>query len=127
MEFNRRALLKGLGMLGGGLYLGIGCDDAQTPSTQVTEAAAKTAPVLQRAIRQHFNYLTIDDAVIEAFAQDLAKHQGPWQPKASPRPFTRFLASTDFFQNDGDETRSLQYVSYYDPYVSPCYNPFTPA
>lgn len=125
--FNRRALLKRLGMLGGGIYLGIGCSDAQAPSSQATGTASKTAPALQRAIRQHFNYLTIDDAVIEAFARDLTKHQGPFKLNTSPRPFTRFLASTDFFQNDGNETRSLHYVSYYDPYVSPCYNPFATA
>ena len=29
----------------------------------------------------------------------------------------------DFFQNGVDETRPRAYVSYYEPYASPCYNP----
>ena len=34
-----------------------------------------------------------------------------------------FLLSTDFFQNGMREDRPLQYVTFYFPYKSPCYNP----
>lgn len=35
-----------------------------------------------------------------------------------------FLPSTDYFLNDEDDSRPLQFVAVYDPYASPCYNPF---
>ena len=35
-----------------------------------------------------------------------------------------YLSSTDFFINDADESRPVRFVALYDPYVSPCYNPF---
>ena len=31
--------------------------------------------------------------------------------------------STDFFQNGQDQARALAFVAYYDPYLTPCYNP----
>jgi hypothetical protein len=37
---------------------------------------------------------------------------------------SRYLLSTDFFQNGADETRAVRYVAFYDPYVTPCRNPF---
>lgn len=35
-----------------------------------------------------------------------------------------YLLSTDFFANGADEQRAVSYVSFYDPYVRPCSNPF---
>lgn len=35
-----------------------------------------------------------------------------------------YLKSTDFFQNGADEKRQIQYLSFYDPYVTVCRNPF---
>jgi len=123
MDLTRRRLLRFFGVLGGGLLLGGGCErEDRARNGVVTQPGIDRR--LQRAIREHFAYLTIDDPVIEAFARDLARHQGPWNPETSPRPYTRFLASTDFFQNSGNETRPLAYVAFYDPYVSSCYNPF---
>ena len=123
LNWTRRRLLQWLGVVGGGLLAG-GCG----PETGSDDDASATSPpptrLLDLALRQHFSYLSIEPRVIEAFARDLTRHQGPWNPKTSPAPFTRFLASTDFFQNGADESRTLHYVAYYDPYVSSCYNPF---
>lgn len=33
---------------------------------------------------------------------------------------SQFLLSTDFFQNQGNTERSIQYLGYYDPYTRPC-------
>lgn len=35
-----------------------------------------------------------------------------------------YLLSTDFFQNGADERRPVNYISFYDVYVTPCRNPF---
>lgn len=68
----------------------------------------KPSAVLDHAFRRHFSYMKIDPDVIEAFVKDLTRYQGPWDPKTSPPPFTRFLASTDFFQNGSDEARPVR-------------------
>ncbi|MDP6977789.1 MAG: hypothetical protein QF570_04190 [Myxococcota bacterium] len=125
VRWPRRTFLRALGIATGGLLFAQGCREDEAPS-EPRVVVNPNAP-LTRVLRRHFHYLEIDDAVFAAFARDLAKHQGPWRPKKSPPPFSRFLASTDFFQNGADESRALTYVSYYDPYVSPCYNPFAPA
>ncbi len=123
-RWTRRRFVNALAIASGGLLFGSACreEEAHDPRAQM----APQHPLLTRALRAHFRYLEFDDAVIEAFAKDLTRHQGPWHPRTSPPPFTRFLASTDFFQNGADETRALTYVRYYDPYASPCYNPFAP-
>src|SRR4051812_1845325 len=37
---------------------------------------------------------------------------------------SRYLLSTDFFQNGADEGQPVRYVAFYDPYAAPCRNPF---
>lgn len=34
-----------------------------------------------------------------------------------------FLLSTSFFLNRADETKEVRYVTFYSPYVTPCYDP----
>lgn len=109
-----------LGLSGGLASAGCAPDESENEAANPREPASP----LHRAIRKHFDYLTIDDGVLDAFAADLLRNQGPWSSETSPRPYTRFLASTDFFQTGADESRPLRYVTYYDPYVSTCYNPF---
>lgn len=36
---------------------------------------------------------------------------------------SKFLLSTDFFQEGMNENRTIKYVLYYDPYINLCYNP----
>lgn len=37
---------------------------------------------------------------------------------------SKYLLSTDFFQNGAESKRPIKYFSFYDPYVSICRNPF---
>ena len=38
---------------------------------------------------------------------------------------TLYLLSTDFFQNRMDERREVKYLGWYNPYKTPCANPFS--
>ncbi|MCP4039086.1 MAG: hypothetical protein GY944_28145 [bacterium] len=118
-KWTRRKLLRVFGIAGGSLVVGSACSEDAPKAPQPAGDL-----LLRRALRKHFHYLKIDEDVIAAFAHDLTQNQGAWRPATSPRPYTRFLASTDFFQNGADESRPLRYVRYYDPYLSACYNPF---
>ena len=37
--------------------------------------------------------------------------------------YLTFLKSTDFFLNGADESKPVKYISFADPYLSPCWNP----
>jgi hypothetical protein len=37
---------------------------------------------------------------------------------------TEYLLSTDFFFHDADESREVRYLSFYEPRLAPCRNPF---
>lgn len=37
---------------------------------------------------------------------------------------TKYLLSTDFFLHGGDESRVVTYLSFYEPQLAPCRNPF---
>jgi hypothetical protein len=80
---------------------------------------------LEDRIRGHFDYLSLDPAGVRAFAETYQKQNGPIGLFASPEPevYERYLLSTDFFQHGADESRTPGYVTYYDPYLSPCWNP----
>ncbi|MEO0477467.1 MAG: hypothetical protein AAF085_16105, partial [Planctomycetota bacterium] len=49
---------------------------------------------------------------------DVQEHQDTMDALAM-----RFLMSTDFFLNGADESRPINYVMFYHPYRSPCWNP----
>lgn len=36
----------------------------------------------------------------------------------------QYLLSSDFFEHDADESRTIRYLGYFDPYTRPCINPF---
>jgi hypothetical protein len=117
MTLNRRRFIEGVSwLLSGSVGLGLtgGCDSGRPGGSP-----------LALALGEHFAYLRIDDEVIDAFVSDFEAAYGRWQPRGGGGPFTRFLASTDFFQNGADESRELRYVRFFDPYASPCYNPFS--
>lgn len=79
----------------------------------------------EERIAQRFDYLQLDRAGVQAFVRDYEKHIGELNA-LSPRDkdlFERFLMSTDFFQHGADESRPVRYVAFYDPYVTPCWNP----
>ena len=53
-----------------------------------------------------------------------------WLPMGHPlrrledNVVTKFLLSTDFFIHGADESRNLKYLSFYEPQLAPCRNPF---
>lgn len=72
-----------------------------------------------------FEYLTLDPAGVKQFFADYERYRPNFR-RRSPLPpdvYTRYLMSTDFFQGGADESRRLQYVLFYDPDVTFCYNP----
>ena len=78
--------------------------------------------ILYWQLRKKLNYLNLDRDVLRQFAEDHAKY-GDLVVYTQIPVHMRFLLSTDFFRYGADETRSLEYLAYYDPYISPCYNP----
>ena len=77
--------------------------------------------IMARRIREHFDYLNIDDRALTTFVDEHLRHHPDILNPLDV--YSKFLMSTDFFQNDADESRYVRYVAYYDPYVTPCYNP----
>ncbi len=79
---------------------------------------------IEEQVRAYFPYLQIDDEGLRKFAD---MHRSQFGSGLFAKPDTmlhkRFLLSTDFFPNGADEARVVRYVMYYDPYVSPCWNP----
>jgi hypothetical protein len=97
-------------------------------------------------VRKKLNYLQIDEAGLNAFAKDFAKEGSRASKKLTiishlyihtnlldsmsrmndlgDRFAKNFLLSSDFFWNGSDVTRVVKYLGFYDPYVSPCRNPF---
>jgi hypothetical protein len=102
----------------------VGCDATMEDDAAPADAPGPQSP-LARELAAEFAYLDIAPATFERFSRDFERAYGRWRPGQENRPGARFLASTDFFQNGADESRRLRYVRFYDPYLSPCYNPFS--
>ncbi len=66
-------------------------------------------------------FLILPRETVDDFLEALSKNKRkPGRPDSVTR---RFLLSTDFFATGADESRPLEYVKLYDPYLNPCYNP----
>lgn len=92
-------------------------------------------------ILDELDYLTLDVAGVEQFVQDYAtnKHdnyllkiRGLYMLRTSARKskvveelVQDYLLSTDFFRNRMDESKPLKYIGLYNPYKTPCANPFS--
>lgn len=103
-------------------------------------------------VQRRLDYLQLDEQGVAAFAEDVrarlddgVNRRLSWLGLVHPlysavggtamtplddefRRFeewlvARFLLSSDFFLHDADETRTIEYVGYYDPYERPCSNP----
>lgn len=85
-----------------------------------------------RKLNAHFDYLDIDPAGVRRFVDTFEQYRYPIRRNPlkllfGPLPdeiHMNYLSSTDFFINDADESRPVRFVALYDPYVSPCFNPF---
>ncbi len=80
---------------------------------------------LSQAIARHYDYLELEPGVVERFSRDYeAWRVAGGSPEPIDRVFARFLLSTDFFLHGGDVARPVRYWRFYDPYLTPCANPF---
>ena len=85
-----------------------------------------------RKLTAHFDYLDIDPAGVTRFVDTFEQYhypirRNPLKLLLAPLPdeiYMNYLSSTDFFINDADESSPVRFVALYDPYISPCYNPF---
>jgi hypothetical protein len=112
---------------------------------------AKDADAVVKVLRKRLDYLQLDDADVQRFADDLASRHpmssvrlrtlvaaGPLYTgfafsshnfladgirHGEERVTTLFLLSSDFFINGSDASKPVRYLGYYDP-VRPCGNPF---
>lgn len=85
--------------------------------------------ILALKIKRHFFYLNVPFSESALFAKRHLEsgHFRGYRLLAAPLEeslLSRFLMSMDFFTHAADENRQLSFVAYYDPYLSPCYNPF---
>ncbi len=96
-------------------YLSLGQDDLRNFSMTYVKRKA-----------QHKKKLTLLSVIA-----DPLRFISPYQFLPAGHTFRRmednvvslFLLSTDFFQNDADENRSIAYLGYYDPLIAICRNP----
>ena len=106
---------------------------AITRESGPASGARTAAGLVEGVIRERLPFLKISPDVLDAFARDCVRYDGRTVRSARQasgardRLVERFLLSTDFFQHGADESRPVRYVTYADPYISPCYNPFAPS
>lgn len=114
---------------------------AAIPSLSV--AALSTENAASGLIINEFGYLQLDIAGVKQYVEDyLRQYQPNWigcmkmrslflmNMKADKSDLitelTRtYILSTDFFRNKMDETKPVQYLGLYNPYKTPCANPFS--
>lgn len=104
------------------------------PTTTPPPAAAEPAPAdaalrakypkISEDLPRYFEYLKIPDATLDGYLRDLGRHG--LTPRVD-QARESFLKSTDFFPSGADESKPLAYLTLYDPYRSPCFNPFKSA
>lgn len=99
--------------------------------------------VAKNIIRSELDYLKLDEEGLDKFVADYTKHKDR-NYKLTMKGYSLFginsaksgkvhqlvaayLLSSDFFQNKMDETRTVKYISLYDPYLRPCAHPFSHA
>ncbi len=116
-----RLALAGVVVGGGAAVLPAGLFESDPPEVEPAIAA------IEALVRGHFSYLSIDREGLRHFAEDyrdrLLDHPGHRDPAQILRIF---LCSSDFFAHGADEARVVTYTTLYEPYLSPCYNPFAP-
>lgn len=90
------------------------------PDASREERAAALGPHLRAALP----FLILPDATIDAFVDAWSGFERPPDtPEKLRKVRHTFLLSTSFFQTGADESKPLQFIAYYDPYRTPCYNP----
>jgi hypothetical protein len=104
-------------------------------ATSVQEAAAGI-------ITREFSYLKLDPKGVAQFVDDYLKDPLSQYTPAKVKAYyalrrgadesamvadltRKYLLSSDYFMNKMDEHKTVQYLGFYNPYRSPCANPFS--
>jgi hypothetical protein len=93
-------------------------------------------PRFERLLKRHTWFLKLAPGTARAFSREFQAHITHTQGKKAwldylagleredfVFPLGLFLMSTDFFLNGADETRTVRFLEFYDPYRG-CRNPF---
>jgi hypothetical protein len=143
-KLSRRAFLAGV--LGGAAVL------VAAPYAFYHWRLGKPTSVIVAILKRRVGYLKNEPGSFERFAREYVDYKSKyatqlgrlsaiafplthmtfyrWLPMGHPlrrledNVVTKYLLSTDFFQHNADESRSLQYLSFYEPQHAPCRNPF---
>ena len=111
----------------------------------------KASRVVEAILKRRVGYLNVDPKSFEHFAGEYVhykrKHMAQlarlsaialpftyvtlyrWLPMGHPlrrledNVVTKYLLSTDFFVHGADESRRIEYLSFYEPHKAPCRNP----
>ena len=111
-----------LAALAVGVLGSAGCGERQETTRGLSVAEARRRVV--EYLRVKLPWLNHGEGTLERFAEEYVRWYPPGtKPTAGPNLVARYLLSTDFFPGGADESRPLEFVEFYDPYVSPCYNP----
>lgn len=98
-------------------------DRGELDEIEPPEPMSETGEELAKLVRERLDMLKIPDTTISKWVNRYEKHRRPWKGKRVRRKdLQNFLLSTDFFP-EADESKPLEFVAYYDPYISVCYNP----
>lgn len=119
----RGLLLAGLCLLGGATLVALPRTRRTLLSLPGRLWGARRSPA--QKLMAHFHYLEIAPELAERYVEDYRAHVRDIGrlDYAGDDFYSRFLLSTDFFQNGGDESRTLSYVALYGPMITLCYNP----
>jgi len=109
-----------VGGVGAGVAVAVGAELSGDPTPSWSEGP------LVRYLEDRFSEIRLDPDAVAAFARAHEAAYGAWDPRRAPTwPIGgQFLLSTDFFQTGADERRPAKFLALYDPYVTPCYDPF---
>jgi hypothetical protein len=121
--------------------LSLGVTAAVVPTIGFSSVSTKKAAV--GIIMNEFSYLTLDEQGVEQYVDAYFKYDrftphldvklksyyllGVKSNRSSiiDSLAKKYLLSTDFFLNKMDESRTIKYVGFYNPYQFPCANPFS--
>ncbi len=92
-------------------------------------------------ITRELSYLKLEPKGVARFVDEYLKDSWSRFPANKIKPYyvlhkgadpsevtdltSKYLLSSDFFINKMDDTKTVQYVGLYNPYRSPCANPFS--
>ncbi len=77
-------------------------------------------------VHKSLPFLKLDPSGVAKFAHELvaAREKGDMKPIYWLDLAHRYLLSSDFFDNGADLAKPVKFVLFYEPYLTPCFNPF---